>query len=112
MNGSAILKTAGRQPSNERVQGAQETQENSPHLPTFIQINPPPFNDLNGRNQDAYGIRFAADIARTEVAGGFLDLMKWRIAHSNPVAMADDHYVLKYRLLDEGKNRFSSAGRI
>ena len=40
-------------------------------------------------------------------AGGFLDLMQWRVNRSAPVGMADDGYVLEYRNFDEGKNPFS-----
>ncbi len=47
------------------------------------------------------------EIAKIKAAGGFLDLMQWRVARSNPVGMADDGYVLEYRLFDEGKNPFS-----
>ena len=47
------------------------------------------------------------DIAGIKAGGGFLDLMQWRVARSNPVGMADDGYVLEYRLFDKGKNPFS-----
>ena len=47
------------------------------------------------------------EIAALKAAGEFLDLMQWRAARSNPVGMADDGYVLEYRLFDEGKNPFS-----
>ncbi len=33
--------------------------------------------------------------------------MQWRAARSNPVGMADDGYVLQYRLFDKGKKMFS-----
>ncbi len=46
-------------------------------------------------------------IAAIKAAGGFLDLWQWRAARSNPVGMADDGYVLEYRLFDKGKNPFS-----
>jgi hypothetical protein len=49
----------------------------------------------------------AGEIAGLKAAGAFLDLMQWRAARSNPVGMADDGYVLEYRLFDEGKNPFS-----
>jgi len=49
----------------------------------------------------------AEEIAQIKAAGGFLDLMQWRAARSNPVGMADDGYVLEYRLFDAGKNPFS-----
>ena len=50
----------------------------------------------------------AEEIAKIKAAGGFLDLMQWRTARSNPVGMADDGYVLEYRLFDAGTNPFSS----
>lgn len=49
----------------------------------------------------------AEEIAALKSAGAFLDLMQWRAARSNAVGMADDGYVLEYRLFDEGKNPFS-----
>jgi hypothetical protein len=49
----------------------------------------------------------AEEIAQIKAAGGFLDLMQWRAARSNPVGMADDGYVLEYRLFDAGKNPFA-----
>ncbi|OGI43683.1 MAG: hypothetical protein A2150_05800 [Candidatus Muproteobacteria bacterium RBG_16_64_11] len=48
------------------------------------------------------------EIAKLKAAGQFVDLMQWRAHRSNPVGMADDGYVLEYRLFDEGKNMFSS----
>lgn len=47
------------------------------------------------------------EIATIKAAGGFLDLMQWRVHRSGPVGMADDGYVLEYRIFDEGKNPFS-----
>ena len=47
------------------------------------------------------------DIEKTRAAGGFLDLMQWRVARSAPIGMADDGYVLEYRNFDDGKNPFS-----
>lgn len=47
------------------------------------------------------------EIAKIKAAGGFLDLMQWRAHRSAPVGMADDGYVLEYRLFDAGKNPFS-----
>jgi hypothetical protein len=47
------------------------------------------------------------EIAKIKAAGGFVDLMQWRAARSNPVDMADDGYVLEYRLSDGGKGPFS-----
>ena len=47
------------------------------------------------------------EIAKIKAAGGFLDLMQWRAHRSNPVGMADDGYVLEYRLFDKGKKMFS-----
>jgi hypothetical protein len=52
--------------------------------------------------------RSPAEIAKLKAAGGFLELMQWRAHRSNPVGMADDGYVLEYRLFDEGKNMFSA----
>jgi ethylbenzene dehydrogenase len=46
------------------------------------------------------------EIAKIKAAGGFLDLMQWRAHRSNPVGMADDGYVLEYRLSDAGGNPF------
>lgn len=48
----------------------------------------------------------AEEIAKIKAAGGFLDLMQWRVARSAPVGMADDGYVLEYRNFDAGKNPF------
>ena len=48
------------------------------------------------------------EIAALKEMGQFLELMQWRGHRSNPVAMADDGYVLEYRLFDEGKNPFGS----
>ncbi|MDO8607948.1 MAG: ethylbenzene dehydrogenase-related protein [Phaeospirillum sp.] len=48
------------------------------------------------------------EIAKLKAAGGFLDLMQWRAHRSNPVGMADDGYVLEYRLSDDGKDVFAS----
>ncbi len=47
------------------------------------------------------------EIARIKAAGGFVDLMQWRAARSNPVGMADDGYVFEYRLFDAGKKMFT-----
>jgi hypothetical protein len=47
------------------------------------------------------------EIAELKEQGQFLELMQWRAHRSNPVNMADDGYVLEYRLFDEGKNPFS-----
>ena len=52
-------------------------------------------------------IKSAEEITRTKAAGGFVDLMQWRAARSNPVGMADDGYVFEYRLFDAGKKMFS-----
>jgi hypothetical protein len=51
--------------------------------------------------------RLAEEIAALQAAGKFVDLMQWRAARSAPVGMADDGYVLEYRLFDAGKNPFS-----
>jgi hypothetical protein len=52
--------------------------------------------------------RTADDIAALKASGGFVDLMQWRAHRSRPIGMADDGYVLEYRLTDAGKNIFSS----
>lgn len=49
----------------------------------------------------------ADEIAQIKAAGGFVDLMQWRAHRSNPVGMADDGYVLEYRLFDEGSKMFT-----
>ena len=49
----------------------------------------------------------AEEIAKVKAAGGFVDLMQWRAHRSRPVGMADDGYVLEYRLSDAGKNVFA-----
>lgn len=46
------------------------------------------------------------DIARIKADGGFVDLIQWRAHRSNPVGMADDGYVLEWRLSDAGKDPF------
>ena len=51
--------------------------------------------------------RSVEEIAKIKAAGGFVDLMQWRAHRSNPVGMADDGYVLEYRLFDAGKKMFS-----
>ena len=48
------------------------------------------------------------EIAKIKADGGFLELMQWRAHRSNPVGMADDGYVLEYRLSDAGGNPFGS----
>lgn len=40
--------------------------------------------------------------------GAFADLMQWRAHRSNPLGMADDGYVLEYRLTDAGHNMFDT----
>ena len=52
--------------------------------------------------------RTPEEIAKLKAAGGFLELMQWRAHRSNPVGMADDGYVLEYRLSDAGGNPFGS----
>ncbi len=47
------------------------------------------------------------EINALKAEGQFLDLMQWRVARSNPVGMADDGYVLEYRLFDGGRKMFS-----
>jgi len=50
----------------------------------------------------------ADEIAALKAAGGFVDLMQWRGHRSRPVGMADDGYVLEYRLSDAGKDVFGT----
>lgn len=52
--------------------------------------------------------RSAEEIAKLKAEGAFVDLIQWRAHRSNPVGMADDGYVLEYRLFDAGKNPFVS----
>jgi hypothetical protein len=52
-------------------------------------------------------VKSADEVAGLKADGKFVDLMQWRAHRSNPVGMADDGYVLEYRLFDEGKNPFS-----
>jgi hypothetical protein len=47
------------------------------------------------------------EIANIKAAGGFVDLIQWRAHRSYPVGMADDGYVLEFRLADAGKDMFS-----
>jgi hypothetical protein len=49
----------------------------------------------------------ADEVAKLKAEGKFVDLMQWRAHRSNPVGMADDGYVLEYRLFDKGKKPFS-----
>ena len=46
------------------------------------------------------------DIAKIKAAGGFVDLIQWRAHRSHAVGMADDGYVLEWRLGDAGKDVF------
>ena len=50
----------------------------------------------------------ADEIAKLKAAGHFVELMQWRAHRSNVANMADDGYVLEYRLFDEGKNPFAA----
>ena len=52
--------------------------------------------------------RTPEEIAKLKSAGQYLELMQWRAHRSNPVGMADDGYVLEYRLSDAGGNPFGS----
>ena len=47
-----------------------------------------------------------AEIATLKSAGEFVDLIQWRAHRSHPVSMADDGYVLEFRLGDAGKDMF------
>lgn len=46
------------------------------------------------------------EIAKIKAAGGFVDLIQWRAHRSYPAGMADDGYVLEFRLSDAGKDMF------
>ena len=46
------------------------------------------------------------EIAKIKAAGGFVDLIQWRGHRSHAVGMADDGYVLEFRLADAGKDMF------
>ena len=48
------------------------------------------------------------EIAKIKAAGGFVELIQWRAHRSHAVGMADDGYVLEWRLSDAGKDMFSS----
>jgi hypothetical protein len=58
-------------------------------------------------NATWYQTKSADEIAKLMAAGGFVDLMQWRGHRSNPVGMADDGYVLEYRLSDAGRGVFA-----
>ena len=50
--------------------------------------------------------RSVEEIAKLKADGKFLDLIQWRAHRSHPVGMADDAYVLEFRLGDAGKGMF------
>jgi len=58
-------------------------------------------------NLDWDKTKSAAEVAKLKAAGQFVDLMQWRGHRSNQVDMADDGYVLEYRLFDKGKKMFA-----
>jgi hypothetical protein len=47
------------------------------------------------------------DIAKLKASGYFVDLIQWRAHRSHLVGMADDGYVLEWRLGDAGKDMFA-----
>ncbi len=47
------------------------------------------------------------EIAKLKADGHFLDLIQWRAHRSHAVGMADDGYVLEFRLSDSGRDMFS-----
>ncbi len=51
--------------------------------------------------------RSVEEIAKLKADGKFVDLIQWRAHRSHAVGMADDGYVLEYRLGDAGKDMFS-----
>ena len=48
------------------------------------------------------------ELAKIKAEGGFVDLIQWRAHRSHAVGMADDGYVLEWRLGDAGKDMFGS----
>ena len=46
------------------------------------------------------------ELAKIKADGKFVDLIQWRAHRSNSVGMADDGYVLEWRLGDDGKDMF------
>ncbi len=48
------------------------------------------------------------EIAKLKTEGKFVDLIQWRAHRSHGVGMADDGYVLEWRLSDAGKDMFGS----
>ncbi len=48
------------------------------------------------------------EIAKLKADGKFVDLIQWRAHRSHSVGMADDGYVLEWRLSDAGKDMFGS----
>jgi len=48
------------------------------------------------------------ELNKIKADGGFVDLVQWRAHRSNAVGMADDGYVLEWRLGDAGKDMFAS----
>lgn len=46
------------------------------------------------------------EISQLKADGKFVDLIQWRAHRSNAVGMADDGYVLEWRLSDAGKDMF------
>lgn len=46
------------------------------------------------------------DISKLKAEGKFVDLIQWRAHRSHAVGMADDGYVLEFRLSDAGKDMF------
>ena len=47
------------------------------------------------------------ELAKIKAEGKFLDLIQWRAHRSYAVGMADDGYVMEFRLSDAGKDMFS-----
>jgi len=48
------------------------------------------------------------ELAKLKAEGKFVDLIQWRAHRSHGVGMADDGYVLEWRLSDAGKDMFGS----
>ena len=51
--------------------------------------------------------RTVEEIAAIKANGGFVDLIQWRAHRSHAVGMADDGYVLEFRLADAGTDMFA-----
>jgi len=62
--------------------------------------------DTRGDPKDWKTGKTVEEINALKADGKFVDLIQWRAHRSNPVSMADDGYVLEWRLSDAGKDVF------